>query len=277
MNVKCAECQCTPVECTSTTTAACKEERKILGKSCINCTKDVCCCIDIHSHNKQKIRESESSNIMNNKQQPLPTFLLRFFHNVKMLYATALGIEVLCILAAEIGENSSFAVFGYKTISVIVMGYLIGYVLSTFTTFATILGRYNYDSDQKVCSCCSVLEENDNSKGFILNLLRTFRNFIVGIKKMPQLYKQPNLMSILKTSIIILITAESACIITAETVDLFLYKHSILLSIPLSLIAGAFTVAVPEAYRRTKRATEQIQSDGFVTFRELRRSKNKIK
>jgi hypothetical protein len=267
MNVKCAECQCTPVECISSTTTACKEERKILGKSCINCTKDVCCCIDIHSNNIQKRRESQSRNIINNKQQSLATHLFRFFHNVRMLYATALGIEVLCILAAEIGENSSFAIFGYKTISGVVMGYVIGYILSTFTTFATILGRYNYDSDQKMCSCCSVLEENDNSKGFILNLLRTFRNFVVGIKKMPQLHKQPNFMSILKTSIIILITAESACIITAETVGLFLYKHSIFLSIPLSLLAGAFTVAVPEAYRRTKRAMEPIQSDGFVTFR----------
>jgi glycerol uptake facilitator-like aquaporin len=176
-------------------------------------------------------------------------------------------IQLVYYFTAEIGENSSFAIFGYKTISGVVMGYVIGYILSTFTTFATILGRYNYDSDQKMCSCCSVLEENDNSKGFILNLLRTFRNFVVGIKKMPQLHKQPNFMSILKTSIIILITAESACIITAETVGLFLYKHSIFLSIPLSLLAGAFTVAVPEAYRRTKRAMEPIQSDGFVTFR----------
>jgi hypothetical protein len=90
-----------------------------------------------------------------------------------MMYATALGIEVLCILAAEIGENSSFAVFGYKTISGIVVGYLIWYVLSSFTTFATILGRYNYDSDERtLCGCCSVLEENDNTKGPILNLIQ---------------------------------------------------------------------------------------------------------
>ena len=115
---------------------------------------------------------SQSRNLINNKQQSLATHLFRFFYNVRMLYATALGIEVLCILAAEIGENSSFAIFGYKTISGVVMGYVIGYILSTFTTFATILGRYNYDSDQKMCSCCSVLEENYNSKGFILNLLR---------------------------------------------------------------------------------------------------------
>jgi hypothetical protein len=112
MNFKCAECQCNSVECISTTTTTAIGKRKSLGESCINCTKDVCCCMHIHSHNKQKIKESESTNIINNKQQPLPTFLLRFFHNVKMMYATALGIEVLCILAAEIGENSSSR--GYK-------------------------------------------------------------------------------------------------------------------------------------------------------------------
>jgi hypothetical protein len=90
---------------------------------------------------------------------------------VKMMYATALGIEVLCILAAEIGENSSFAVFGYKTISGIVMGYMIWYVLSSFTTFATILGRYNYDSDERtLCGCCSVLEENDNHQRAYIKL-----------------------------------------------------------------------------------------------------------
>ena len=42
--------------------------------------------------------------------------LVRFFSNIKSLYAAALGIEILCIAAAEIGENSSFALFGYGTI-----------------------------------------------------------------------------------------------------------------------------------------------------------------
>jgi hypothetical protein len=71
------------------------------------------------------------------------------------------------------------------------------------------------------------------------NLLTTFKNFAVGVKKLPQLYKENNLKSILKTSIIILITA--------KTVDLLLYKHSIILSLSLALLAGAFTAVVPEA------------------------------
>jgi hypothetical protein len=57
---------------------------------------------------------------------------------------------------------------------------------------------------------------------------------------------------ILKTSLVILITAESACILTAETVDLVFYTYSIFLSVPLALFAGAFTVVVPEAYRKVK-------------------------
>jgi hypothetical protein len=60
------------------------------------------------------------------------------------------------------------------------------------------------------------------------------------------------LKQILRTSFIILVTAESACILTAETIDLIFYKYSIFLSIPLALLAGSFTVVVPEAYKKMK-------------------------
>jgi hypothetical protein len=50
--------------------------------------------------------------------------------------------------------------------------------------------------------------------------MTTFKNFGSGLKKMKDLPKQPNLKEILKTSLVILITAETACIVTAETVDL---------------------------------------------------------
>ena len=73
--------------------------------------------------------------------------------------------------------------------------------------------------------------------------------------------------SILKTILIILITAESVCILTAETVDLIFYKYSILLSIPLALLAGAFTVVAPEAYRKTKTTRNNSpQNNGFISF-----------
>jgi hypothetical protein len=229
--LKCAECECNPLICEDSTSITCN-----------NCTKDICCCIVIHKKKKK-----------NKNEKPK---LVKFFSSIKSLYAAALGIEILCIAAAEIGENSSFALFGYGTITGIALGYVLGYTLSTFTTFATILGRYNYGYSSEICSCCSVLEQ-DQSKGFVANLLVTFKNFTSGIKKMPQLYKQPNIKNILKTSLVILVTAESACILTAETVDLFLYRHSMILSIPLALLAGAFTVVAPEAYRKTAKSGER--------------------
>jgi hypothetical protein len=77
--MKCTECQCTPLECTQF--------------DCYVCTKEICCCTNRKRHS-----------------------VYRFFKNVRNMYATALAIEVLCICAAEIGENSSFLMFGYKTV-----------------------------------------------------------------------------------------------------------------------------------------------------------------
>jgi hypothetical protein len=104
--------------------------------------------------------------------------------HAKGIYATALGIEILCIAAAEIGENTSLYLFSFNPPG-IAIAYSLGYALAGFTTFATILGRYNYDSPNgTMCSCCSVLEQN-SQKGFISNLKLTFKNFAVGIKKLP--------------------------------------------------------------------------------------------
>ena len=50
---------------------------------------------------------------------------------------------------------------------------------------------------------------------------------------MTRLHKQPNVKSILWTSIVILVTVETACILTAETIDLIFYRHSLLISIPV--------------------------------------------
>jgi hypothetical protein len=50
-----------------------------------------------------------------------------------------------------------------------------------------------------------------------------------------------------------LITAESVCIITAETVNLVFYNYSLFLSVPLALMAGAFTVVAPEAFKKSRK------------------------
>jgi hypothetical protein len=131
------------------------------------------------------------------------------------------------------------------------IAYAMAMLLQDLQPLLQILGRYNYGSNGKIDSCCSVLEQGTRS-GFIQNLKISFKNFVIEITKLPQLHGQPKLKYILKSSAYILITAESACILTAETVDLIFYRYSILLSIPLALLAGAFTVVAPEAYKKIK-------------------------
>jgi hypothetical protein len=162
------------------------------------------------------------------------------------MFAAALGIEILCIMAAEIGLNSGLNLFGYHPVG-IALSYITGYSLAGFTTFMAILGRSK--PGQKIDSCCSVLEQQAD-KGFTSNLILTFRNFGSGLSKLPYLSRQPDLQNLVKTSVIILITAESACILTAETVDLLFYKQSVLLSSILGLLVGSFTVVGIEAYKK---------------------------
>jgi hypothetical protein len=191
MALICAECQCAPAECA-------KDINNIT--QCKNCIKPVCCCIDFHQDLSDNTSRSDIRIALISRFSSIITFL----RYAKGIYAAALGIEILCIAAAEIGENTGLYLFGFN-FSGIAIAYSLGYALAGFTTFTTILGRYNYGSpNQIMCSCCSVLEQ-DSQKGFISNLKTTFKNFAVGIKKLPYLYKQQNLKSILKTSLVILI------------------------------------------------------------------------
>ncbi len=270
--IKCAECECTPTECTA--------DSKGLPQ-CLNCSRsDACCCLSIHiGDDNECCNEStcnsdllylgkEPRNFGNINKELLDLGsqkglndrgLRSFFSFAKGLYAAALGIEILCIGAAEIGENTGLYLFGFNP-SGIAMAYVMGYSLAGFTTFVTILGRFGAcQSDEKesksyeIDSCCSVLEQ-DSSLGFVSNIKTTFKNFGLGFKRLIHIRKQRGLKSILKSSLIILVTAESACILTAETVDLIFYQYSILLSIPFALMAGAFTVVTPAAYRKAKSA-----------------------
>jgi hypothetical protein len=208
--MKCSECDCVM-----------DLFKEIDFKHCMRCTKEKCCCITIHK--------------LNNKQNST----LIFFYNTRTLFAAALGIEILCISAAEIGQNSALYFFGYH-LQGIILGYIVGYAAAGFTTFMTILGI-----------CCSVLEQQSN-KGFLPNLITTFKNFGIGVSKLTSFHRQSNIKYILKTSFIILITAETACILTPETVDLIFYKQLMLLSIPLALLAGTLAVVLPEAYKKAK-------------------------
>ena len=270
--VKCAECQCAPAECN-------QGQGEYLAKSvtCQNCKVTSCCCLAIHSIQEKNrcCNDSSCKNIdlaflglnPNNRRINLTTSesphkktqtgfsLWQFFFYAKGLYAAALGIEILCISAAEIGENTGLYIFGFNLWGIII-AYAMGYALAGFTTFITILGRYNHiqqsvKGTQKIDSCCAVLEQGSN-RGFLSNLKTTFTNFAFGFKSLLRMRKQKGLSMILKSSLFILVTAESVCILTAETVDLVFYQYSLLLSVPLALLAGAFTVVAPAAYRRVK-------------------------
>src|ERR671925_326372 len=99
--------------------------------------------------------------------------LLQFFRYAKGLYAAALGIAA---------------------------AYAIGCALAGLATFITILGRFN---GEVICGCCSLLEQNAR-KGFVPNLKGTMWDFVTGVDRLWHLHRQPNLKTILKSSVVIL-------------------------------------------------------------------------
>ena len=68
--------------------------------------------------------------------------LFQFLRKNIALFAAALGIEILYIAAAEIGENTGLYLFG-SDLAGIPIAYAMRYVLAGFIIFATILGRYS--------------------------------------------------------------------------------------------------------------------------------------
>ena len=241
-SIVCSECKCSINNCNN---------NEFLNNSikCKNCIKEICCCIAIHTYKVRNI--SLSPNLSLKSKSKL------YLNITKNLLPTALGIEILCIMAAEIGENIGLYTFGFNLIG-IALAYVIGYALAGFTTFMTILGRYS-GTGLKIESCCSLLEQQSN-KGFLSNMFLTFGYFIKGIKKILYLKKEPNLKYILKTSMVILITAESACILTAETIGIVFYNYSILLGIPLALLVGALTVVFIEAHKKVNIKSKSCNS-----------------
>lgn len=114
--------------------------------------------------------------------------LRSFLMYAEDLYAAALGIEILCIAAAEIGENTGLYLFGFNPGGGIAIAY-VGYSLAGFTTFVAILGRlgnHRYyktgTNTTEIDSCCSVLEL-DSTQGFGSNIKTTFKNFALGFKR----------------------------------------------------------------------------------------------
>jgi hypothetical protein len=72
------------------------------------------------------------------------------------------------------------------------------------------------------------------------------------MKKIPHLYELPDVKHVIKTSLYILVTAESVCILTAETVNLAFFRQAMWLSMPLGLFAAALVVTIIESYKITR-------------------------
>lgn len=176
--------------------------------------------------------------------------------------------------------------FGFNLYG-IVIAYTTGFALAGFSTFMTILGRYDFKSAEDVNhirGCCSFLEEN-TGKGFIFNLITTFVNFKRGFSKFIVHRNNPQMKNILKTSLIILITAESACILTAETVTILFYNYSTFLAIPVALLIGTFTLTLVESTRKISNrqskdpdcSSSEPQSEFLNSYNFIRQGKKSSK
>lgn len=169
------------------------------------------------------------------------------FGRTRNLFAAALGIEILCIASAELGENAGLYLLGFNPAG-IAIAFAMGYALAGLATFVAILGRGRADP------CCSSMLEHESRMGFLPNFQGTLRDFAAGTKRLARIRSEPGLKGIVKSSIVILVTAESACIMTAQVVDLVLYQYSLLISVPLALFAGASAIVAVQ-YLKKFRAT----------------------
>ena len=165
----------------------------------------------------------------------------------KKTFAAALGIEILCITSAEIGENLGLFIFGFNVYG-IAIAIVLGFALAGFTTFVTILGKSH---GKHIHGCCSVLETETNLS-FLQSLKTTIAAFGKGIKKLTRFHKEPEAKHILKESIYIFLVAETGCIIVAEIVALLLYQHSLLLSFPIALLAGTTMIVITTFDKRVR-------------------------
>ena len=111
-NIVCSECKCSINNCNN--------NNEFLNNriKCKNCIKEICCCITIHTNTLRKKPLSLSPNLSLKSNSTL------FFNITKNLLPAAIGIEILCIIAAEIGENIGLYTFGFNLIG-IALAYII--------------------------------------------------------------------------------------------------------------------------------------------------------
>jgi hypothetical protein len=167
-----------------------------------------------------------------------------------------LALRCFASPSAEIGGLLGLYYYGFNPLG-ITMAYVLAYALAGFTTFASILGRggaHNHE-EEILCGCST-----DHASEFAANFKQTFANFGAGLRKMTRLHREPDAWRIVKASLIVLVSAESGCIIAAATVDVMLYQYSMFLSIPAALLAGTLVVAFIAARRSLRHRFIQQKS-----------------
>lgn len=189
------------------------------------------------------------------------SFTFRFFVSMKKMYSSALGIELLCVLTAELGALIGFYLFGFNPFGII-MSFILAYGLAGSVTMISIIGRNRHSDLGVMSTCCSILEE-EGGRGFLAGIKETFSHLPSGVKNIASIHKQRDAGKMIKASLVLLVTAESGCIITAATVDVLLYQYSILLSIPLALLAGSLTIAATASFKVARVKGEHVVDARF--------------
>ena len=167
--------------------------------------------------------------------------------NSILLFPSALGIEIICILSSIIGESIGFYLFGFNVVGII-YAYSLGFLVAGFTIFLVILGRYR--EHQSINLCCH--DNHQFQLGFRSNFITTFKYFKNGWYSLAFLFYNKNKNKLVTRALYLLLTAESICIITAQTIDLLFYNYSVFLSIPLALIAGSLVISIQQAEEMKK-------------------------
>jgi hypothetical protein len=189
------------------------------------------------------------------------SFTFRFFVSMKKMYSSALGIELLCVLTAELGAIIGFYLFGFNPFGII-MSFILAYGLAGSVTMISIIGRNRHSDLGVMSTCCSILE-HEGGGGFLAGIKETFSHLPSGVKNIASIHKQRDAGKMIKASLVLLVTAESGCIITAATVDVLLYQYSILLSIPLALLAGSLTIAATTSFKVARGKAKHVVDTGF--------------
>ncbi len=168
-----------------------------------------------------------------------PSSLVR---NSILLFPSALGIEIICILSSITGESIGFYLFGFNVVGII-CAYSLGFMTAGFTISMIILGRYReYQSLALGCH-----DNHQFQLGFKSNFITTFRHFKKGWFNLTIIFHNPNKNQLLKKILYLVLTAESICVITAQTIDFLLYNYSVFLSFPLALITGSLVISIQQA------------------------------